>query len=342
MSSLANVLPELSELERLIDLGRGRLDAQVVAAVTLERERLPIYALTLGSTDPTAPAVGFFAGFHGLERIGTQILLAFLHTLLMRLRWDSVLEHQLANVRLVFMPLVNPGGMWRRTRANPHGVDLMRNAPIEARDSVPFLAGGHRVGAWLPWFRGRANRPMEVENQAVCTVVEQELLTRSFALALDCHSGFGTTDRIWFPLAGSRQPIAALPEIFAMKNLFDQAYPNHNYVFEPQSRQYLTHGDVWDFLYQQSLREPQRLFLPFTLEMGSWLWVKKNPRQLFSRLGMFNPIAPHRLQRVLRRHLVLLEFFTRLAVSGERWLANQEPRDARRADALALWYPDVR
>ena len=24
-------------------------------------------------------------------------------------------------------------------------------------------------------------------------------------------------------------------------------------------------------------------FLPLTLEMGSWIWVKKNPRQLFSR-----------------------------------------------------------
>lgn len=341
MSPLSSRLPELIELERLIEIGRGRLSAQRVTAVSCERIQLPIYCLTLGSADPSAPAVGFFGGFHGLERIGTQVLLVFIHSLLMRLRWDAVLEQQLARVRLVFMPLVNPGGMLQQVRANPNGVDLMRNAPIDARDPVGFLVGGHRIGAWLPWYRGRADKPMEAENLAVISVVEQELLSRPFSMALDCHSGFGTTDRLWFPLAGSRYPIVHLPEIFGFKTLFDEAYPNHNYLIEPQSRAYLTHGDVWDFLYLKSLSERTRVFLPLTLEMGSWLWVKKNPRQFFSRLGAFNPIAPHRLQRVLRRHFVLLEFMSRIAASSERWQALLEPPAQRRRDALALWYPDV-
>lgn len=34
----------------------------------------------------------------------------------------------------------------------------------------------------------------------------------------------------------------------------------------------------------------------------------KNPRQLFSRHGMFNPIKAHRIKRVLRRHADLLDF----------------------------------
>ena len=80
------------------------------------------------------------------------------------------------------------------------------------------------------------------------------------------------------------------------------------------------------------------VFLPLTLEMGSWLWVKKNPRQLFSRLGMFNPVIAHREQRVLRRHLPLLDFLLRAALSHARWLPGEAERDGHRRQALARWY----
>jgi len=40
-------------------------------------------------------------------------VLVYLRSLVMRLKWDSLLHKQLESVRLVFMPLVNPGGMWR-------------------------------------------------------------------------------------------------------------------------------------------------------------------------------------------------------------------------------------
>ena len=56
------------------------------------------------------------------------------------------------------------------------------------------------------------------------------------------------------------------------------------------------------------------MFLPVTLEMGSWLWVKKNPRQIFSRHGIFNPMIEHRQQRVLRTHIGWLDFITRAVV----------------------------
>jgi hypothetical protein len=67
--------------------------------------------------------------------------------------------------------------------------------------------------------------------------------------------------------------------------------------------------------------------------MGSWTWVKKNPRQLFSRLGIFNPILEHRQQRVLRRHLPLLEFVVRAAVSHRRWLPEGPERQRQRRKA---------
>lgn len=80
------------------------------------------------------------------------------------------------------------------------------------------------------------------------------------------------------------------------------------------------------------------MFLPLTLEMGSWLWVKKNPRQLFSRHGIFNPLIGHRLQRVLRRHLSWLDFLVRAASGYQRWLPAGSERMEHRRRALDLWY----
>lgn len=338
MPALHDRLPELAQLDKLIRHAGGRLAVRTVAEVGAGGHRLPVQVLSLGSSSPEAPVVGFFAGVHGLERIGTQVVLAFIHNLLMRLQWDPLLEAQLARLRLVFMPLVNPGGMLMRRRCNPAGVDLMRNAPLDASEPVAWLLGGHRLGGWLPWYRGATDAPMQPESAALCEVVETELLSRPLALALDCHSGFGLQDRIWFPLAGSRRPIEVLGEVYTLKTLFDQAYPHHRYLFEPQSRQYLTHGDLWDHLYLRSRQRSERLFLPLTLEMGSWNWVKKNPRQLFSRLGPFNPVAPHRQQRAMRSHLALMEFLTRLAGSEARWLDGHWRSARHRMDAMQLWY----
>ena len=331
-------LPELIELERIIHAGEPHLQARVICRVQSGEQRFPVYAIALGNPDRDVPAVGFFGGVHGLERIGSEIVIAYLHSLVMRLQWDKVLHRQLESVRLLFMPIVNPAGMWQGTRANPNGVDLMRNAPLDASERVPFLIGGHRISAGLPWYRGSAHGPMEAESEAVCLVVEEELLARDFSIALDCHSGFGINDRIWFPYAHTARPIEHLSEIHALKEIFYQTNTNHRYIFEPQSRQYLAHGDLWDYLYQRACAEPARSFLPLTLEMGSWLWVKKNPRQLFSRQGIFNPLIEHRLQRVLRRHIAWFDFLTRAACSFQHWMPTGKERENHRERALAHWY----
>ncbi|MGE5491871.1 MAG: M14 family zinc carboxypeptidase, partial [Actinomycetota bacterium] len=120
-------LPELAELERVIREGGSELKTQVACEVGIGQRRLPVHVIALGNPDPAVPAVGFFGGIHGLERIGAEVVIAFLSSLVRRLRWDAMLHRQLECVRLVFMPIVNPGGMWQGTRANPNGVDLMRN-----------------------------------------------------------------------------------------------------------------------------------------------------------------------------------------------------------------------
>jgi hypothetical protein len=157
-------------------------------------------------------------------------------------------------------------------------------------------------------------------------------------LSVDCHSGFGTSDRIWFPYAHTRSPITHLAEMHALKSIFVQSHSHHRYIIEPQSLQYLAHGDLWDYLYLQASAETDRIFLPLTLEMGSWLWVKKNPRQLFSRHGIFNPLIEHRQQRVLRQHQLLLDFLSRAACGHRLWLPSSETRAQQHVQALQDWY----
>jgi hypothetical protein len=332
-------LPELEALERIIELGADWLESRVVCEVSLPgKSCYPVHAITMGNPSPDVPGVGYFGGVHGLERIGAEVVIAYLHSLVMRLQWDSTLHRQLETVRLVFIPIVNPGGMALGTRANPNGVDLMRNAPVDANDPVPWMVGGQRISAGLPWYRGKQGKAMEIENQAVSDVVTSELLTRDFSVSVDCHSGFGARDRIWFPYAHKRAPISHLAEMQALKNIFVQSNNHHRYVIEPQSLQYLAHGDLWDHLYLQSCTMSQRVFLPLTLEMGSWLWVKKNPRQLFSRHGIFNPLIEHRQQRVLRQHQLLLDFLSRAACGHRLWLPTLETRALHHAQALQDWY----
>ena len=331
-----NPPPELLELEALSRLAGAQIERRMLCEVRVGAERLPVHAYFLGSARADAPAVGFFGGVHGLERIGAEVVIAHLRSLVMRLRWDETLHRQLETMRLMFVPLVNPGGLALGTRANPNGVDLMRNAPVDAVERVPYLVGGQRVSASLPWYRGALGAQMEPESEALCRVVQDELLSRPFSIAVDCHSGFGLHDRIWFPFAHTARPVEHLPEIHALCETMDETLLHHRYVIEPQSHQYLAHGDLWDHLYLGA--RPGSVFIPLTLEMGSWLWVRKNPRQLFSRHGLFNPMIEHRQQRVLRRHLGWLDFIARAACSHARWLPTGAQRERQRELAMARWY----
>lgn len=329
--------PELEALERVLSRGSAQLQCTVACRVRHLEGELPVHVVTLGNPDRRLPAAGFFGGVHGLERIGSRVVIAFLEHIVARLPWDETLQELLQRMHLVFMPIVNPGGMARGRRANPNGVDLMRNAPVEATDRVPFLLGGQRVSPAIPWYRGQAGAGMERESAALCDWCERELHGRPFSLALDCHSGFGIRDRVWFPFAHRRAPMDALPEMHALHAIFAGSHPHHPYIVEPQSAQYLTHGDLWDHLVLRS-RGQAGVFLPLTLEMGSWLWVKKNPRQLLTRHGIFNPLIAHRERRVLRRHLPLLDFLLRATASHGQWLPTGPERERHRKLALARWY----
>ena len=112
---------QLSELEQFLETAGSAFDVRVETSVQVGSASLPVYSLAIGNSSPDVPAIGYFGGVHGLERIGSEVVLAHMRSIQTRLRWDELLHRMLERVRLVFMPIVNPGGMMLGTRANPSG-----------------------------------------------------------------------------------------------------------------------------------------------------------------------------------------------------------------------------
>lgn len=335
-------LPELTKtLELANSLSGSQARVQELARIDHKGVSYPLMGFSFGNPDPKAPVFGIVGGVHGLERIGAEVAITYLSHLVERLSWDKTLRWQLEKIRIFFVPLVNPVGTRLRTRSNGNGVDLNRNSPVRAEGKVIFLGGGHKISPILPWYMGNSEK-METEAVALCDYVRRQCFQAKTSIVFDIHSGFGTEDQIWFPYARDKKPsFPQMPEITAFKNLFENESPNHIYRFEPQSLHYTTHGDLWDYLHDEWSKQsdPTQVFIPLTLEIGSWKWVKKNPIQLFSYLGPFNPVKPHRKRRALRAHLSLFDFAIRALVSPDRWAALQPDERAKiHKEALELWY----
>ena len=309
---LKPILPLIDELGHVTQLGE----------VQVKAERFPIYSLRLGPDDPSMPTFGLFGGVHGLERVGSHVVINYLIPLLKQLLWDRNLQRLFEEVRLVSIPIVNPGGMYLGQRSNPNGVDVMRNAPIEGREEGSPLVSGQNISPLLPWYRGEPHKEMELETQILVDFVKKELLPSRFALSLDIHSGFGMRDRIWYPYSRTSKAFPYTPFIQEFKSELKEVHPFHIYKIEPQTQSYVIHGDPWDYLFDLHERDPEKdkkFYVPFCLEMGSWTWLRKNPKQLFSRFGIFNPILPHRYKRIMRRHRGLLDFMKLVAFNHEEW-----------------------
>lgn len=340
--SLRHKLGELDAWDRLVD-GFPLARPRTLAWVEYRGEKLPIPALCLGSEDPRAPALVLVGGVHGLERIGSQVVLAYLESLKAALSWDATLQELFRGVRLAALPLANPVGTALGWRSNGNGVDLMRNAPVDAenRSTLVELYRGQRLTRHLPWFRGNLDR-MEAEARALCDFVRQETFQSPVAISVDVHSGFLVNDRVWFPYARSQRPLPSIAEVAALRALLAETHPYHHYRFEPQSLNYTTHGDLWDHVYDQHRGEcPEQVLLPLTLELSSSKWYQKNPRQLLSRVGLFYPLAPGRLMKVLHKHKTLFEFLLRALCSYRSWLPESEVhRRTLVREATALWFAD--
>lgn len=334
------MLSELRQIEKTIEELGPLVRSEILAYSQKGELRLPVHKLSFGSEDPAAPTLGFVGGVHGLERIGSQVCLSVLHSFSELLLWDQGMQKSLRHLRVFFIPLLNPIGILRKTRSNPNGVDLMRNGPVEA-DKPLQLLGGHRFSPKLPWYRGAEGAALEVESQALIDGVKKELFQSRLGITVDFHSGFGWQDQIWFPYAKTKKPYPGLPEAHAFKTLLDRTYPHHFYKVEPQALNYTTHGDLWDHLYDSYREQGPKggTYLPLCLEMGSWMWLKKNPLQVFNLQGHFNPLKSHRTKRTLRRHNTFFEFLLRAAQSPQAWAElSEEQRAKHERQAQELWY----
>lgn len=322
----AKIFRELNQIHVLEKKAAKWGEVRHLADVKFQDNEFPIKAFLFGPEDKTLPTFVILGGVHGIEKVGTHISLYFLRSFLYQMSWDELLRERLKKTRLLFLPLVNPGGMYLNRRSNPNGIDLMRNAPIDSPNDVAFLVGGHRYGSWLPWYRGAAGAKMEVESQTLVDFIEQECFGAQILQTLDIHSGFGRIDRLWYPYAKSRELFPERDHIRRFGRLLKKTNPYNVYRIERQSKTYTTHGDLWDYLFDQHYKEfgLKKTFLPWTLELGSWTWVKKNPRQIFQILGGFNPIMPHRYKRIMRRHVGLLEFFLRATGEWKSWTHQQK------------------
>ncbi|TQV73167.1 DUF2817 domain-containing protein [Aliikangiella marina] len=331
-------IPELVELERILLQAGDKIKTRILDTYQARGIDLPVYSVELGDFKPDQPRLLIVGGVHGIERIGSRVAIALLASWLQRISWEKSLQDSLQNMSITFVPIANPTGMFRNTRANGNGVDLMRNAPIDAEEKVPFLIGGQRISNRISWYRGDTEK-LEPENQTLEILVDRLTQQSPLVISIDCHSGFGFKDRLWFPYAYRRRPMKGIAPIMALKLLWESGYPNHQYVFEPQSNHYLTHGDLWDYLYKKYSSPPDNHnFLPLTLELGSWIWVKKKPSQLLSMEGLFNPMVEHREQRTLRKHLPLFDFLRHATYSFSNWMPSQEQFAQLQQMAESLWY----
>lgn len=327
-----------STIERSTILS-GFINVELLADVHHQNEDYPLLSFTIGSSRPDAPVLFFTGGVHGIERVGAELALSFLKSTIERLVWDRALQELLENLRLVIIPLVNPVGFKKFKRSNGNNVDLMRNSPVDSDEKVPFLLGGHRFSDKLPWYRGQVG-VLEEENNAVLKKFLSVAEKSPCVVSLDFHSGFGMRDRIWFPFSYTRKPFDHLSQMYFLTKLFEDTYPYHIYKIEPQSHGYLISGDLWDYAFKELKKiNPESIYIPLTLEMGSWIWVKKNPMQIFSKVGVFNPIKEHRLKRTFRRHNLLLDFLMKALYSNDVW--TRLPlviEEQNRKNALIRWY----
>ena len=239
----------------MLAAGRARFERRTVGEVRSGTHAFPSSPRPSDRPTPARPQSAFSAACTGLSASARNSSSTTCARCCAASNGTTCSCEQLRSIRLVFMPIVNPGGMWARTRSNPNGVDLMRNAPQSAEGRVPFLAGGQRIGAVAAVVSrqprridGTGKRGAPLGRRGRTDVAAVQLRARlPFGLRLGRQHLVSLR-----PHRRARWP--HLAEMFLLKTMFEQSCPHHGYAFEPQSHQYLLHGDLWDCAYDRRAR----------------------------------------------------------------------------------------
>src|SRR4051794_21874605 len=97
--------PELTLVQSIVNsLGnKARIEQLATIPLPSKKREFPLYGISIGTQRPDAPTLGIVGGVHGLERIGSQVVLSFMVSLVERLAWDESLQRDLENLRIVMV-----------------------------------------------------------------------------------------------------------------------------------------------------------------------------------------------------------------------------------------------
>ncbi len=303
--------PEIKKIRVLSEKFPELIKMELLDHVEHNGYRAHIYGFFIGhKPDPKLPTIAFFSCFHGVEWIGGRVLADYLEHLVREMNWDEDAKAMLSKVNICGIPVVNPIGRIERTRQNARGIDLMRNAPIIAERAL-FLLGGQKFSKNIPWYMGEG---IEKENQIVLNFLDNYVYPSELKITLDIHSAFLRHPRIWMPYASGKKVPDKEKKIFnEIKKYLYTIYRHHPYRYEKQTDLYSTHGDFWDYNFDNHLSKGKGIYLPLTLEISSFKWAIKNIMSRWTMEAVFNPLDRHDSRDEYIKHMMIFDFIIKFA-----------------------------
>ena len=116
------------------------------------------------------------------------------------------------------------------------------------------------------------------------------------------------------PYASGKKVPEKETKIFAeIKKHLYTIYRHHPYKYEKQTDIYSTHGDFWDYNFDQHLESGKGTYLPLTLEISSFKWAMRNLLSNWTVEAIFNPINRHQSRDEYIKHMMIFDFIIKFA-----------------------------
>lgn len=343
MGSDFHFFPELHEVYSCANNLHDSASFHIENWIDYRKHRFPLTSFRFGENSSQASKIIFVSGLNGQDKLAIHLVLAYLKNIIRISSRDNSFAKRFKQFQLIFYPLANPTGMFTQRKTNENGVDLTRNAPIDAGRLALPLFSGQRISSRLPWYRGSKRSSMEVETSTLCQFISEESESSELTLVLDVRSSLGSSDNILFPYSCNSNVIPDAHHILALKKILDCYIPSNQFQFEPAHKRSIIHGDLWDFLYSRHHSQSNKgLFIPLRLEIGNIPWLRRSPKQALQLVGIASPVEQAALKAIQQPYTHLFDFLLQ-AVSSEqhRWakLSKGENYHLKRK-ARQKWYPE--
>ena len=187
------------------------------------------------------PEFKYVSTMHGDEPVGTETCLYFIDLLLTEYGTDERITNLIDDTAIWIVPLMNPDGLERNTRANANGIDLNRSFPLLTDSSLNIFDGGP--------FLDDGRQPETV-------AIMQWSAAESFTLAANFHTG---SLLVCYPYGYNEQMSAV-----------DTPTPD-DLLYEEISRRYSMHNPpMWNSSQYTDGIINSALWYPVIGEMADW------------------------------------------------------------------------